>query len=245
MTPLSTIVGHRRLIAQLKHFVWLVLAHFSLVRREPVNPITELWFEAHGDETLRLDYDLSPDSVVLDIGGHEGDWSSAIWKRYGSRIWVFEPMPGSSRALERRFASMPAITVLPFGLGAETKDAIFADLGDCSSLYRTGGRDVQVSIRDVVDVLRDLGLTHIDLVKINIEGGEYDLIERLIESGWIERCRDLQVQFHRCASDAENRREKIRSTLLASHEITYDFAFVWENWRRKPGRYRVTHPGDR
>jgi FkbM family methyltransferase len=232
---MNTAVRYRRFVRHLKPIVWHALERLSLVEGEPPNPSMASWVDAKGDETLRLDYDLSADSVVLDVGGHEGEWSHSIWKRYQSRVWVFEPMPGSIRALTRRFGSMSGVTVLPFGLGADTKDAVCAELGDSSSLYRSSGRQVVVQIRDVVEVMRDLALTRIDLVKINIEGGEYDLIERLIDSGWIARCRDVQVQFHRCVPDAENRRETIRSRLSASHVVTYDYPFVWENWRRKPG----------
>jgi hypothetical protein len=73
----------------------------------------------------------------------------------------------------------------------------------------------------------------VDLVKINIEGGEYDLLDHLIAEGLIERIRDVQVQFHDFVPGAEARRAAIRHGLEATHVVTYDEPFVWENWRRK------------
>lgn len=36
----------------------------------------------------------------------------------------------------------------------------------------------------------------IGLMKINIEGGEYELLERMIELGIINKVKDIQIQFH-------------------------------------------------
>lgn len=219
-------------IAPIKRLARRVLVRLALLADEPANPDVEAWFAARGDETLRLDYDLTPNSVVVDVGGHEGLWSQAILERYGCRIWIFEPMPAGYRALTRRFGSIADVSVLPFGLAHESRSVAFADLGDRSSSHRTGDRTVAVELREVDGVLHELGITNIDLVKINIEGGEYDLLERLIACGWAARCRDIQIQFHRCVSDADARRQKIRTALAATHTLTYDFPFVWENWRR-------------
>jgi hypothetical protein len=42
---------------------------------------------------MRLEFDPSPDGVVLDVRGYEGQWASDIFARYGCRIHVFEPVP--------------------------------------------------------------------------------------------------------------------------------------------------------
>ncbi|MBA7576805.1 hypothetical protein ES708_18647 [subsurface metagenome] len=39
------------------------------------------WFEIKGDETLRLDYNLDKNSIVFDIGGYKGQWSSEIFSK--------------------------------------------------------------------------------------------------------------------------------------------------------------------
>ena len=40
------------------------------------------WLQDNGDETLRLDYELTPDSMVLDLGGYRGQWASDIFDKY-------------------------------------------------------------------------------------------------------------------------------------------------------------------
>ncbi len=43
-------------------------------------PLSEIgkWRKANGDGTLRLNYPLTPDSVVFDLGGYVGDWAQQI-----------------------------------------------------------------------------------------------------------------------------------------------------------------------
>ena len=77
-----------------------------------------------------------------------------------------------------------------------------------------------------------MGLDHIDLLKINIEGGEYDLLPNLIASGWIERITDIQVQFHDFVPDAIAKTQRIQESLRRTHRITWMFPMVWENWTR-------------
>ena len=49
------------------------------------------WFQNNGDKTLRLNYPLTDKSIVLDLGGYEGQWASDIFSRYCCFIHVFEP----------------------------------------------------------------------------------------------------------------------------------------------------------
>lgn len=70
-------------------------------------------------------------------------------------------------------------------------------------------------------------------MKINIEGGEYQVIPALIDSGFIKNIRDIQVQFHDFIENAMAQRSEIRNRLKETHYLTYDYLFVWENWRLK------------
>ena len=81
-------------------------------------------------------------------------------------------------------------------------------------------------------VFEEHGIESVQLMKINIEGGEYELLERLVETGLIARVDDIQVQFHNFAADAAARMEQLQRAMRATHTPTYQYRFVWENWRR-------------
>jgi FkbM family methyltransferase len=191
------------------------------------------WFHDRGDQTLRLDYDLGPESVVFDIGGYEGQWSSDIFGRYCCFVHVFEPVETFAAAIEQRFAKNDMVVVHRFGLAGATKSIPIGMDRDASSMYKATSGSDRVRLVRACDFLEESRIRVIDLMKINIEGGEYELLEHLIESGWITRIRDIQVQFHDFVPDAEGRMAALQLRLEATHYTTYQYPFVWENWRRK------------
>jgi len=71
-------------------------------------------------------------------------------------------------------------------------------------------------------------------MKINIEGGEYEIIPYLIVSGHIKNIKQLQIQFHNFIPDSLNRMKSIQNDLSLTHIQTFSYEFVWENWVLKP-----------
>lgn len=192
------------------------------------------WARSNVGEQLRYDYDLGPGSTVLDIGGFRGDWAAEIHARYGCTVHIFEPAPTFTESLHHRFGRNPKVVVHRFGLGGRTRTESLALLADGSSIFRNGASSVSVEIRAAADFLQEHRVDRVDLAKINIEGGEYELLDHLINSGWIDRFRDIQVQFHEDAyADAHGRMGRIHRKLAEQFSPTYQIPFVWENWRRR------------
>lgn len=196
---------------------------------------TEYWDLAGGDQAYRFAYALTPDSIVIDAGGYRGDWAAGIRARYGCRIYIFEPMPAFYESIVRRFAGDPLIKVFPFGLAGEDKTVSMAMANENTSGLRPAEGDaLPVSLRRFTAVCQEECLTRIDLLKVNIEGGEYELLEHLVATKFIASILNLQVQFHDFVPDAEKRKQALRALLAETHYPTYLFDFVWENWRLLP-----------
>jgi FkbM family methyltransferase len=195
------------------------------------------WHSRGLDKTLRLEYDLDERSVVLDVGGYEGQWASDIFAMYRCRIHVFEPVASHAAKIARRFERNPLITVHAFGLAREDGSARISLADDQSSVLdtRQSGASEEVRMVGIGSFAESEGLTHIDLMKINIEGGEYDLLEHLLDSGRIQQFRNVQVQFHDFFPAARERRMSICERLVQTHHRTYAIEFVWENWERNSG----------
>jgi FkbM family methyltransferase len=191
------------------------------------------WFRDKGDSTLRLDYPLTEDSVVFDVGGYKGEWSQQIATRYNPYIYIFEPVPHFYSLIVEKFEHNPKIKVFDFGLFDTTKtDSLVLD-NDGSSLYGSADDHIEISLMDVDGFLKKHHIKEIDLIKINVEGAEYPLLRRMIDKGIVQKCGDIQVQFHTFYPDAVKLRDEIRASLENTHSLTYDYTFVWENWRRK------------
>jgi len=190
------------------------------------------WFKDDGDNTLRLDYPLDENSVVWDLGGYQGDFAAQIYQRYRCQVYVFEPMPSFYEKCAARFVGNNNIHCLKFGLSDKAGWFDISNSDDASSFVRgnPASGSQQAELRPVIDMFDVLNLNRVDLLKINIEGGEYDVLPALIESGLISRVRYIQIQFHDFIPGAREKRDAIRAALGDTHVEMWNYPFVWESW---------------
>ena len=103
-----------------------------------------------------------------------------------------------------------------------------------SSVYDKNGNR-KIKIKAIKEFLEENRIDRIDFIQINIEGGEYDILEWLIESGDIKQIKILQIQFHdRKEIDSKRRMEDIQINLEKTHTLEWAFRpYVWERWISK------------
>jgi FkbM family methyltransferase len=189
------------------------------------------WFADEGDKTHRLNYPLPEKAVVFDLGGYEGEWASQILGLYGPEIYIFEPYSEYYNNIRNRFLRNRKIQVFQFGLSGVSHSARLSLADNSSSIFHTDGESVAIELVRAQTFFTEHGIERVDLMKVNIEGGEYDLLDHMIETGLIGRVIDLQVQFHDFVPDAASRLQAIRESLARTHRLTYQYEHVWENWR--------------
>jgi len=189
------------------------------------------WRKDNG-EKFRYQYNLNQNSTVFDLGGYAGQWTNDIYSKYNCNIFVFEPVETFFKKIEKRFKNNNKIKVFNFGLSNEDKEEEISIKDDASSLYVKGEKTSKIILKKASDFLNKNNLGKIDLMKINIEGGEYDLMEDIISSGIINQINNIQVQFHHFIDNAEERMKKIQKELEKTHHLTYQYKFVWENWEK-------------
>ena len=209
--------------------------------QEEFQKAIRVWFALQGDATFRLNYPLTSDSVILDVGGYHGDWTQAMLNRYHCRSYVFEPVPDFAGGIKKRFEEHPEVTIFEAGLGAETGKRQMEIEQDASSAYREVGNHLTIDIHyvgicDFLEILSSAGQkTHIDVIKINIEGGEYELLEKICAAGVASCFQSIQVQFHNIPQiHAEERMKRIWKELAKTHRLTWNFRpYVWEKRERR------------
>jgi FkbM family methyltransferase len=199
--------------------------------RDPRKRALIRWLLEQPRDEARYVYPLTEHSVVLDLGGYQGTWSREMVRRYDPYIHIFEPVPAFAERLARQFATNAKVRVHAVALGAADGDLVLALSDDASSAYITAPQSVRGVCREVEAYLKEVGIDRVDLAKINIEGGEYPLLQRMIETGLITCWHDLQIQFHSFVPDAQQQYAALRAGLARTHKLTYDYPFLWENWR--------------
>jgi FkbM family methyltransferase len=199
--------------------------------RTPRERLVAEWLAANGDITYRLDFPLTPESIVVDVGGYQGQFASDVYAAYRCRIHVYEPVEEYARFTRARFAANPDVVVHDYGLAATARMERLNVTGDSSSvLSQDAGAAEQIQLASAVDELAAIG--RVALLKLNIEGLEYELLDALIASGAIAYVDNLLIQFHDFVPDAVKRRESIQRGLATTHTLHWDFPFVWEAWQR-------------
>lgn len=192
------------------------------------------WQADGGDRRFRFDYTLDVDSLAIDLGGYEGQWASGLYEKYGCRILVFEPVTRFADSLRERFAGNDDIEVFDYALGAATRTETIHLRGASSSTHKKRKAEKQeIRVVDVKQWFDEQAIDTVQLMKINIEGGEYELLERMLETGLTRLVDNIQVQFHSFASNAAARMAAIQAGLSATHTPTYQYRFLWENWARR------------
>tara|TARA_B110000027_G_C16029190_1_gene259989 strand:- start:62 stop:766 length:705 start_codon:yes stop_codon:yes gene_type:complete len=194
-----------------------------------------LWKKNNGDKTLRLNYpSLSKNSIVFDVGGYIGDFAYEINEKYGCKVYVFEPHPEFHEKCIKRFEKNNNILPLNYGLSDTNGKFELTDSVDGSSFLNLNGKNtVLCKVRNIFDVLDDLKLKNIDLMKINIEGHEYPLLQHIADECKLGIIKCYQIQFHNFVKDASKKRDKILKELRKSHNCTWSYHFIWENWQKK------------
>jgi FkbM family methyltransferase len=196
------------------------------------------WFANRGDQTFRVNIDyLNADSVVFDLGGYLGDWTHEMHVRYQSRIYTFEPIKQFADKISQRFTGIDTIRVCNFGLGTVNEHIEFVLSADGTGAFNNNKELIEINnnkelieIKEIQSFLASEQIMEIDLIKINIEGAEFDLLNHIVDTGLIQKINKIQVQFHDFVPDAIRRREILIRKLSLTHRQNWCYYFVWEEW---------------
>ncbi len=191
-------------------------------------------FKRDNGEALRSKYDLKDEDVVFDLGGYQGDWTAKL-PNLNCNIYIFEPVKAFSDHCAQRFKDRPNIHCCAFGLDATTHTANISHEDDASSQYHSKGEAEVAEFVSIVDFMDEHKIDKVKLLKMNIEGGEYDILEELIRTGRIVMFENLQIQFHDIPEiNAEARMKKIWEELEKTHKLTWAYRpYIHENWELK------------
>ncbi len=192
--------------------------------------LARAWIALHGDSRIHRRLQVPQGGLVIDVGAYEGEFSALARSEFGAEVIAIEPIPEFVSVLERRFASDESVSVLPGALGAASGRVTLQVAADGSSAWIEGVSSVEVPSLDVAEVV---GERRIDLLKMNAEGAEFDVLERLLDTNQVRQVGTILVQFHKFVPQARGRRKAIRHGLRRTHRCSVNVPWVWELWRRR------------
>lgn len=144
--------------------------------------------------------------VILDIGSNIGTSILFFHERFpDAKIYGFEPHPETFRILEKNVAGIPSVRIFNYGLGAANADVSVpfdgADFSRFTLAKLSGGEwsgplsPTACVVKHAGEVVNGLGLTKVDLIKIDCEGAEYDVLTSL-PSDLLSQCKWIVGEMH-------------------------------------------------
>jgi FkbM family methyltransferase len=181
----------------------------------------------------RTNYDLNSNSIVIEVGGFEGVFSGHIINKFDCNVLTFEPSSKFYQTLNERFKNCEKVKTFNYGLGHKNSIETLAILSDGSSMFLESEKTEQITIRDISEVLDELNIDEVDLMEINCEGSEYQIIPHLVETGYINKIKNVQIQFHKWFPNSDEERKKCHEGLGKTHEMKWNFEWNFESWTKK------------
>lgn len=181
-----------------------------------------------------LDYFSLPENpVVFDVGGYMGDWTYEILKKNPSAmVYIFEPVVNFYNDIKNRYKDQPNVRVFNFGLSDKDRDVEISVDNDSSSVFKSGNKS-KVVLKSITNFLLENEIFHVDIIKINIEGEEYRLLEYLSSIPELNIFDNFLVQYHRFIENYEQRREDISKNLTSRYNRVFNYDFIFEGWSIK------------
>lgn len=136
------------------------------------------------EKDLRGLFEMSQGNFV-DVGAHIGKYTIPLGRKLGSsgKVIAVEPDPTNFRLLSENVALNGLNNVLLQNLACSKNDSetVFYVNEDCptlnSTFFPTGSKKIMVKTLKLDTLISRLGIEHVSLIKIDVEGAETEVIE--------------------------------------------------------------------
>jgi FkbM family methyltransferase len=150
----------------------------------------------------------------------------ALVEKFDCDVWGFDPTPKTVLWAEKQKFS-PRFHFVPVGLAGKDGELEFeppANPNYISFYPRTeaGGNTVKCRVARLETLMKELNHTRVDVLKMDIEGGEYDVIDDFLNGD--VRPTQLMVEFHHDMYDYKA--AHTRKSVTALHEAGYRRFYV-------------------
>jgi FkbM family methyltransferase len=244
-----SLIGPRlyHILRSARHWIWSGYELIVLSRYRVSVPKLALGNNARDFHSCICPEGLSPASVIYSFGiGDDLSFEQDLIDRFGLTVHAFDPTPQSLAWV--RLQNLPQnLVVHEFGVADYDGVAQFApppkdwvSFSMARTLPRAGFIDAPV--RRLSTIMADLGHSHLDLLKMDIEGAEYRAVPDVLSSGI--RPAQIMVEFHHRISGIGHRKTRgaIRLLVQAGYRVIdvspdgNEITFVY----RKPAQPRPT-----
>jgi FkbM family methyltransferase len=175
--------------------------------------------EKLGDERFGLQWTICPtalnrSSIVYSAGvGNDISFERTLVKRFGCDIVLCDPSPVAAKTMALSENKIPQFHFHPLALAAREGHITVSHQTDKEgqTWFARAGADGgdRIASSDLSSLMKQHGHTYIDLLKIDIEGSEYEVIEDLVARAI--PIGQLCVEYHHGVLPGYTRMQSVRS----------------------------------
>jgi FkbM family methyltransferase len=175
-----------------------------------------------------LPFLLKRGSVVYSFGiGKDVTFDLAMIKKYGCEVYAFDPTPKSITWIQRQ--KLPdSFHFHAFGICKEKsgfvpfylpKDAKAVSGSLLVNEATSPEKSITVLMKSFADIAAGLGHTHIDVLKMDIEGSEYDVLDAIVDAPVIIDQILVEIHDRDFPADEPKSRALFEKLLINGYEI--------------------------
>lgn len=190
------------------------------------------WF-LFNREKLKYELDLKAGGIVLDIGAYKGQYTKKMHAFNADVVfWLYEPIEEYFQICQNLFFDESTITTHQTAVSADGRDFEMEVAGLRSRQASNNLTDsVSITSIDIQDIFDSAD--EFELLKMNIEGMEYECLEKLINSNSLIKAKYLLVQFHELDEHSPFKLAKIHESISNDYTNIWKYEWMWELWKRK------------
>jgi FkbM family methyltransferase len=223
-------------LTRLKYYIRLCIGSHPFLRRDVRLPVERFGTDYGGWNILTDSVDQK--SIVYSVGiGEDISFDLGIIGKFGCRVFAYDPTPKVAKWLAGQDIP-PEFIFHEVGLASTDGRVEFFTPDNPEHISHSAkpsathkGKMLYFEVRTLSTLMRENHHNHIDLLKMDIEGFEYDVLKNILDEQL--NIRQILIEFHhgmytfsnRDTLDAVNRLRKAGYRLFAISDSGREYSF--------------------
>jgi FkbM family methyltransferase len=217
LNSIKILTSLNSLISGLRHDLFYMFLH----RR--TNDLADLGDSSESCNWTIRTANLNSDSVVYSAGiGRDISFEHALADQYGMKVILLDPSPTGIETMKNKKNQRDLFDFLPVALAGHNGDLFLSPPGNPEegswvsetkqvTMDESDTNLIKVKCESISSLMFKYNHSHIDLLKIDIEGAEYAVLESVLDSG--ARIIQIAVEFHNGVLPGISRSQTIKTLI--------------------------------
>lgn len=190
-----------KILSKLKLNMLLILGYKTNIKPN-IQLIKEWAGSSYGGFFILPDL-LDKDSIIYSFGiGEDISFDEVLLEKFNCNIFAFDPTPKSIKWISKKNIIHPKFKFYPFGIDIVSgnvefllpKNDSFVSGSAILNSNVDSNKKIVVQMKNMYDIISDLKHKKIDVLKMDIEGSEFKIIENILNSN-IE-IKQILIEIH-------------------------------------------------